>query len=111
MIHLEKLHTFHMNLYMGLHVFKKDLLEFITKWNKLNGGHLNIVLEQHKNIETDAIRKRIAAIFNVNVRLIQVPRSFPFQRNIKVLRFNNRFNFGSGGTCICGRSHYTRLIQ
>ena len=111
MIHLEKLHTLHMNLYMGSHVFKEDLLEFITKWNKLNRGHLNIVLEQHENIETDAVRRRIAAISNVNVRLIQVPRSFLLQRNIEEPRFTDHFSFRSDGNCVCRRRHYTCLIQ
>ena len=73
MIHLEKLHTLHMSFNMGSKVSEEDFLEFLRKWKELNRGHLDIVLEQHKNIETDTVRARLATTSNVNVRFIEVP--------------------------------------
>lgn len=72
-IQLEKLHTLHMTFNMGSNVSEEDFLNFISKWKELNRGHLNIVLKQHKNIETDTVRGRLAMTSNINVRFIGVP--------------------------------------
>ena len=70
LIHLEKLHTLHMR-FSTSSVFENHLLEFLSEWEELNRRHLNIVLEQYINIETDTVRARLATTSNVNVTFIK----------------------------------------
>ena len=71
MIHLKRLHKLHMTFHMDSNVSEEDFLEFITKWKQLNLGHLNILLTQHVNIETDTVHAKLATTSNVTFRFIR----------------------------------------
>ena len=71
MIHLEKLHTLHMRFQTEC-VSEQYFLGFLRKWEELNRKHLNIVLQQHINIETDSVRATLATTSNVNVTFTEV---------------------------------------
>ena len=69
-IHLEKLHTLYMTFWRGSNVSEGDFLHFLSQWKELNRRHLNIVLKQNNNIETDTVRAKLATTSNVNLTFI-----------------------------------------
>ena len=75
-IDLERLHTLDITFGEGSNVSEADFLQFISKWEELNRGCLNIVLRQDINIETDAVRGRLATTSNVTLRFIEIAKSY-----------------------------------
>ena len=67
---LEKLHTLHMTFDVGSNVSEEDFLQFIRKWKELNRGHLNIVLDQEYDIETNTLRATLATTSNVTAEFL-----------------------------------------